>query len=259
MVIIIIQTANSAVTCCYKKPYKSLFFITLFLLLVITVAFGCLWSKGHYTYKLGQKLGIDIGTAPLNKEVIALSSWKSCIEQLHIKADVAFFGDSLTRWGKFQEHFPNIRIVNLGYSGDTLAGMYDRIDMIQNVRPNKVFVQGGINGFTSRGIEGTLADYRKLLDALKIELPRETQIFVLSMLPLGKEVYKNLHGQDIPETNKRIKALCSELDVSYIDLFTVYADDNGQIPDGVTTDGVHINSYDKWFDAIEPFLIQETK
>lgn len=69
----------------------------------------------------------------------ALFSWNSCLKNLNIHADIAFFGDSLTRGGDFQNYFKDLKTVNLGFSGDTLRGMSDRIDMLKSVMPKKIF------------------------------------------------------------------------------------------------------------------------
>ena len=225
----------------------------LFLFLVLIACFIYLWHKGHYTYRLGQRLGIKIGTPPPDQEVIALSSWKSSIAQLNISTDVVMFGDSLTRWGNFQKFFPDVRIINLGYSGDTLKGMIERVDMVKSVRAQKIFAQGGINGFINNGIIGTFEDYKELLALLQKE-NKHSKIFVQSMLPVG---FDKSISKKIAKFNIKLFELCEELGIVYIDLFSIYSDESGNLPSEISNDGIHIKDYQKWFEAIKCYIQEE--
>lgn len=60
--------------------------------------------------------------------------------------DVVFYGNSITCGSSFQDYFPEVSICNLGYPGDNLDGLTSRSYMIATVKPEKVFVMGGING-----------------------------------------------------------------------------------------------------------------
>ncbi|MBQ7152307.1 MAG: hypothetical protein IJR94_08675 [Synergistaceae bacterium] len=169
-----------------------------------------------------------------------------------LDVDVAFLGDSITRGGEYQSQFPDVKIINLGYGGDTLRGMTERVGMVKAVHPEKIFVMGGINGFASLGVAGSLLDYKNLLATLRENFPTE-EIYVQSILPVSRE---KLGGENIPQANAGIKNLCGEFNATYIDLFSLYADKDGRLNKDLTTDGVHLKpaAYSKWYEAIKPYV-----
>ncbi len=50
-------------------------------------------------------------------------------------------------------------MINLVVPGNTLEDMYERIDMLWSVNPEKVFIMGGINGITKVTIEPYVVRY----------------------------------------------------------------------------------------------------
>ena len=47
------------------------------------------------------------------------------------------------------------------------------------------------------------------------------------------------HWQEIPDINQAIFNICQKENVKYIDLFTHFVDDNGQMKPEYTNDGLH--------------------
>lgn len=89
---------------------------------------------------------------------------------MNIDADGCFFGDSITRWTNFQEHFPEKQIVNMVLSGDSLAGI-QREETVKAIGPKVVFIEGGINRFSNRT---TLGEYQQVLNSLLLNVPEST-------------------------------------------------------------------------------------
>ena len=54
-----------------------------------------------------------------------LQAWTNSLRQMNVKADIVFFGDSLTYYGDFASIFPAKVVCNLGLRGDTIQGMID--------------------------------------------------------------------------------------------------------------------------------------
>ena len=215
---------------------------------------GCLFFvlKGGYADKVLVKLGLKQRKVNINWAVF---SWDSCIKKLDYKAEIAFFGDSLTRGGDFQNTFSDKRIINLGMSGDTLAGMVNRVSMLQAVSPEKVFVLGGINGLTDFNVKMCTEKYEELITAMKTALPN-TQLYLQSVLPIsrGKEI-KICRNKTIEVFNNEIKKLAEKHGVTFIDLYPLYLVD-GQINPELTADGLHLKpeGYKPWFDAIKEYV-----
>lgn len=230
-----------------------LLLILVSLILVFSLAAFSVLLLG-YANKLLAKLGVR-ELKP--KTSLGVSAWKNCLKKLNYDADVAFLGDSLTRDSDFQKAFPNQRIVNLGYSGDTLLGMTQRIPMLQAVSPEKVFVLGGINGLTDHNLEMSLKQYDTLLSTMKESLP-EADIYVQSVLPLSKEKERSLfcHNNTIQAFNEQLKKIAEQYQLTYIDLFSSFVKD-GHIQPDLTVDGVHLTAagYKMWTDGVSKYLL----
>lgn len=112
-----------------------------------------------------------------------MSAWRKSLVQLDYDADIAFFGDSITAGGKWQEWFPECRIINLGVPGNALEDMDERIDMSYSVKPEKIFIMGGINGITKVTIEPYVVRYERIINEIQESLP-ETEVYIQSVLPI---------------------------------------------------------------------------
>lgn len=74
-----------------------------------------------------------------------LQAWTNSLRYMNAKADIVFFGDSLTYYGDFSSVFSDKVVCNLGLRGDTIQGMIDRVEQVALLEPKVVFLMGGIN------------------------------------------------------------------------------------------------------------------
>lgn len=228
--------------------------ITAFAVLFF-LAFAFIFVRSGYLGKILVKLGL---AEQKSKPNWAVFSWNNTIEKLDYKADIVFFGDSLIRGSDFRKNFRDKKIINLGYSGDTLAGMVERVSMVKALFPKQVFLLGGINGLTNTNVDRCARKYAELLDKLSAELP-ESEIYVQSLLPLSTEKERSIcTNESIKSFNHKIEALAIERKMIYIDLYTIYELD-GKINPELTKDGIHLlpSSYDIWAKAIEKYIKKE--
>lgn len=232
------------------KVYSIVLSIVFLLLLL---AFIFLFHHAGYDTKVLAKFGYMSAEVPKNYAILA---WDNCLQQLGYDADIVFLGDSITKGCNFKKYFDKVKIVNLGYAGDTLAGITDRISMVTAVSPEKVFLMGGINGLTDHNIDNCVELYATLLDKLNTAMP-ETEVFVLSVLPVSaeKEISLLCHNTSIEQFNRKIKELATERDYVYVDLYSQYSL-NGKLNPALTKDGVHLcsDAYDLWANAIKPYI-----
>jgi lysophospholipase L1-like esterase len=58
------------------------------------------------------------------------------------------------------------------------------------------------------------------------------------------------------DANHTIKELADEYSLKYIDLFSLYADQDNELPQELTIDGVHLylSAYKRWSDALRNYL-----
>lgn len=208
--------------------------------------------RAGYLNKILVKLGLMEAKAKTNWTVF---SWNNTMEKLDYQADIVVFGDSLIRGSDFRSFFKDKRIVNLGCSGDTLAGMIERVSMVKAMAPRKVFFLGGINGLTNKNVNACVSTYARLLDKLQNELP-ESEIYVHSLLPLSRKKEREIcRNKTIEDLNKRIEALSKKKGMTYIDLYSLYLLD-GEMNPILTKDGIHLlpEAYNIWASAIEKYI-----
>ena len=231
--------------------------ILLYALLAgFAAGFFALFIHGNYAHRMLLKLGVVRQEEAYGKpaDVYTVAGWDQCLSQLHVDADVVFFGDSLTHYSDFPSHFPDLTICNFGVVADTLAGMNERVYMIQNVTPEKVFVLGGINSLRADRFARTVQEYRALLDHMARTL--DAEIYVLSVLPIARERELGESGNEtITRFNEKIDELARARGMTYLDLAQLFLLDGEMNPE-YTTDGVHLTKagYDVWAGAIAEYL-----
>lgn len=222
-------------------------FVTACAILVF-LAFCVVFHRAGYDTKVLVKLGI---IEPVPQTDWAVVGWNNTLEKLGYDSDVVFFGDSITRGSDFREYFPELKIVNLGFPGDSLLGMIDRVSGVVAVTPEKVFVLGGINGLKDENVDYCIAMYGELLDSLIENLPT-SQIFVQSVLPISSSKERSFcHNTTIVKFNARLEQLAAEKGLVFVDFYSLY-ELSGEMNPDLTIDGIHLypEAYALWADAI---------
>lgn len=173
--------------------------------------------------------------------------------------EVIFLGDSITDMNEWCELFPEIHAINRGIASDTTEGVRNRLDEIVESRPKKIFIMLGINDI-GNGLETDeiIINYAGILKNIKDSSPR-TIIYIQSVLPCNSDKMKRngRNARRTPENiealNMRLEALAIEYDVHYIDLYSAFKAENGELDSRLTTDGVHLNGegYLLWQELIE--------
>ena len=232
------------------KIRKRYLIIASIVTILSIVAFSVLFFHEGYDDKILSKLGLK---SPEIKRNWTIVSWNSCLKQLNYDSDVAFFGDSITQGGDFRTYFPDTKIINLGCSGDDIVGMTQRVSMLKNTSPEKVFIMVGINSLTNMNSTICLEAYSTLLTSVKKAVPK-AEIYVQSVLPISEKKEKELFcsNDTIKKFNKEIKKLSEQNQMTFIDLYSVFAESNQKL----TCDGLHLNSngYKVWVDAIDNYI-----
>lgn len=234
--------------------------ITSCLAFLFAVLFVALFIHDGYHRKIISRL------SPKNEIVFqsshadrAVDGWHNCLNQLHVKADIAFFGDSITRRGNFADFFPDKTICNLGLGSDTLVGMADRVSMIDSISPNTLFIMGGINSLRDNTLHQSIREYDELLS--RISDLNAIDVYLISVLPISANKAETLgiSSETITSFNNSIFTLSAKYGFSYVDLYSLFTNDEGNIKPDLTTDGVHLTDkgYDLWFNAITGFVSVE--
>ncbi len=169
---------------------------------------------------------------------------------------VVFFGNSITQAGKWSDYFDESKIVNRGISGDNTEGMLARINEIASYKPAKIFIMAGINDISlSRSNSKIMKNYRALIEEI-IRTSPNTMIYIQSVLPINNDfgVYTRLSGKEnqIIDLNKRLFVLAAKEGLEYINLHSLYCDENGKLREEFTNDGIHLydEAYYLWANII---------
>ncbi len=176
------------------------------------------------------------------------------------KNEIVFLGNSITDGAEWFELLDNKRCRNRGISGDVTAGVLLRLDAITKLKPSGIFIMIGINDLSRNvTVDSVMVNYRLILDQIKRETP-DTKVFIESVLPVNAAVgrYPALQNktESIMELNRQLRALASESGHTYIDLFSVMADSENQLPRKYSVDGLHLNyeAYRVWTETIRKYV-----
>jgi hypothetical protein len=167
------------------------------------------------------------------------------------KNNAVFIGDSIT----YQFELPiyeNITMLNRGYSGKTTSYVLAKLDEILDLSLDKLFLLIGINdiavGYTQEEITSNYAD---IVSKIKEQSP-STEIYLQSILPVS-DFKTNINSGLIPLVNADIENIAlTNSGVTYIDLYSLFADNSGNMQREYTIDGVHLTDlgYDIWIDKL---------
>ncbi len=120
----------------------------------------------------------------------------------------------------------------------------------------KIFVMLGANGIAWIGKESFVENYGAFLDALREQHP-DADIFVESILPVTAQYEtenEQITNAKIREYNQALLAMAQQKEYYYLDVESVFADENGCLPDEASpTDGMHFGPkyYEMWFDYLK--------
>lgn len=175
-------------------------------------------------------------------------------------SDIIMLGNSLTDGAEWNELFNNCHVKNRGIVGDIIPGFYERMEPILKGQPRKIFVLGGINDISHRlSADSVASAMNELLTLIQTRCPN-TELYVQSILPFNNEVrlWKSLQGCEavVPEANAKIKKLCQEKNIPFIDIYSLMVDEKGNLKKEYTNDGLHLMgpAYLIWRDALLPYV-----
>jgi lysophospholipase L1-like esterase len=165
-----------------------------------------------------------------------------------------FIGDSLIEYFDWQERFPKNIVYNLGVSGETVDGLYARIEVVysQIEEADAVFIMTGINNL-AMGDRKFIPTYGKIVKGLK-EHYTSSRIFVQSLLPV---LFPWISNDEIRDMNIQLKKVADAEKVAYLDIYSLFLEEGGKpVKAYLLDDGVHVSEkgYRVWANEIEKYL-----
>ncbi|OUL20423.1 G-D-S-L family lipolytic protein [Nostoc sp. T09] len=170
-------------------------------------------------------------------------------------------GDSLSLWFPSELLPENRYWLNQAISGETTEGLLKRLNLFDRTQPQVIFVMIGINDLI-RGVsdEIILENQRQIIRYLRRAHPT-AQIFVQSILPHGgeestwegRERLLAIANNRIQQINQQLQTIATIQGVKYLDLYPLFASQEGNLRREFTTDGLHLSpeGYMVWRTALQ--------
>lgn len=185
--------------------------------------------------------------------------------------DAVFIGDSRTEGFIISNSLSNAKSLTVkGLMVDT-AFTRPAINMngekltvmkaLSKIKFKKVYIMLGINELGWAYEEVFIKKYAELIDYVK-GLNSEAQIYIQSIIPVSYEksssdkIYNN---KNINNFNKLILKMTKEKQVYYVNVEECLKDDEGNLPVGASTDGIHLKKEysEKWYEYLKTHTVQD--
>ena len=166
--------------------------------------------------------------------------------------EIIFLGDSITEGGEWSELFANLNVKNRGINGDGIQGVMNRIEEVVSSKPKKIFLMIGLNSLIDHRPPKIGAMHRELVQTILKKSPATT-LYLQSILPINELKRKTMvENKDVIAINNSIQKTATEFGLEYIDLHSIFKDQNGRLKGDFTSDGIHLNgaAYMHWKNAI---------
>ncbi|MFH7326252.1 GDSL-type esterase/lipase family protein [Desulfurivibrio sp. C05AmB] len=164
--------------------------------------------------------------------------------------EIIFIGDSLIEYYDWNDRFPQHRVHNLGWSGETLEGLRTRVGSYeQRPKPDFIFIMSGTNNI-AREETGVIMTYREIINQFHNTFP-DARIFIHSIPPMLLPWVK---PEVITQVNDKLRQLADETGCGYVDIHTLFL--QAGVEECLEEDGVHIceKGYEIWSALIEDIL-----
>lgn len=173
---------------------------------------------------------------------------------------IVMLGNSITNGCEWHELLGMPNVVNRGISGDIVAGVDTRLEQILSGRPAKIFLMIGVNDVShDLTADSIAAGIDRLAERIQAGAPA-TELYLQSCLPINNSYgrWKKLEGREqvVRDINSGLRQVAERRGLTYIDLYTLMADEEGNLSTRLTNDGLHLlgPAYLIWRDAILPYV-----
>ena len=117
-------------------------------------------------------------------------------------------------------------------------------DAIGKYKYDNIYICIGYNELGWKYEDTFIEKYKALIDKIK-EISPESHINIMAILHISSDAKvdnESENNERIDLFNSKIQNMCSEADITYIDLNNYFIDENGFLKSEATTDGIHFNS-----------------
>ena len=164
-----------------------------------------------------------------------------------------FLGDSITDFYDLDKYYKDLPVVNSGISGNTTDDILkDMKKRVYQYNPSKVFLLIGTNDLDLKhSKEDVIGNIEKILEEIKSNRPK-AELYLESIYPVNHDIRRNNAGNrknsDIKEINEKLEDYCEDNDITYIDMYDLLKDDDDNLKEEYTKDGLHLS--DKGYEVV---------
>lgn len=180
-----------------------------------------------------------------NKNIV-----EKIVEKTIVDDNYLFLGDSITDFynlDKFYEGFP---VVNSGISGNrTTDILNDMKNRVYKYNPSKIFLLIGTNDFLDDVSNDEIVNnIGKIIKLIKENRPYAS-IYLESIYPVNRTDDEKISlsmvsvrdNERIKDVNDKLKVLCKDEKITYIDLYSKLVDDDDNLKLEYTIEGLHLS------------------
>lgn len=160
-----------------------------------------------------------------------------------------FLGDSITDFYPLDEYYENIPVVNSGISGNKTTDILGQLDArVYQYNPTKVILLIGTNDLaedSDLAEKQVLENIKKIVSSIRKNRSC-AQIYIQSIYPVNKSVNASMVGNRNPDRikriNKKLNSYCKKEKLTFINMYEHLVDENNNLKEKYTEDGLHLNS-----------------
>ncbi|MHB8261354.1 MAG: GDSL-type esterase/lipase family protein [Bacteroidia bacterium] len=176
------------------------------------------------------------------------------------KYKAIFLGNSLTELFDLNYYFKDSTLLNCGIVGDFSEGLLKRLDAIVKLKPEKIFIEIGINDIIEKiPLDEICSNYEQLITKIQKESP-DTRIYIQSNLPviINRPSFLS-DNKDVNDLillqNKNLQIIAQKYKATYIDIYSSFVKEKN-LGDLFIWDGIHLTpkGYKIWRDKILSYL-----
>ena len=180
------------------------------------------------------------------------------------RLNAVFLGDSITQGFPLSNYFRGKPVLNRGIVADRISepagrGLAGRLkESVFDCHPAIVLLMIGINDLASSGQppEQLAKACGELIQSIRKGAPK-VKIVIETCLPVGRKYGRHDSvGPRVVKYNDALRAFATAQKIPLVDVYALYADAQGLLPDDLSPDGLHLNAgaYTKWAEAVKPHL-----
>jgi lysophospholipase L1-like esterase len=169
--------------------------------------------------------------------------WKDKVSQYEIlnskqNGGILFVGDSMVERFQVEEFFSTFKIYNRGNAWDDTKSLLSRLNnTVLNKNPAKVIIYIGGNDILYKSpFSESIKNFEEIINSLK---ESNVEIVIISILPVWETNKRD--NKDISKLNMLIQKLCAKHSIVFFDIHDRFLNQNGELKQEFSNDGVHMN------------------